>query len=114
MVVPLQYDSTTYVYSGRAWVKQNGAYHMIDKAGQQVGDAEWQNVFADFGWAELCRVNRNGLWGYVNAENEPVLDAVYEKATRFSDGLAAVKKDGAWYLIDESGVDVLSGENTQA
>ena len=71
-------------------------------------------MFADFGWAELCRVNRNGLWGYVNAENEPVLDAVYEKATRFSDGLAAVKKDGAWYLIDESGVDVLSGENTQA
>ena len=42
-----------------------------------------------------------------------VLDAVYEKATRFSDGAAAIKKNGLWYLIDESGVDICSGENTQ-
>ena len=38
---------------------------------------------------------------------------VYEKAMRFNDGLAAVQKNGTWYLIDERGVDILSGENTQ-
>ena len=58
-------------------------------------------------------MNRDGLWGYVNRENETALKPVYEKATRFDGGLAAVKKNGVWYLIDEKGVDVISGENTQ-
>ena len=112
-VAPLQYERCSYVYQGRAWVKQNGMYRMIDKTGAQVGSSEWRNVFSDFGWTNLTRVNSDILWGYVNMENETVLNPVYEKATRFSDGLAAVRKGGAWYLIDETGVDVLSGENTQ-
>ena len=113
VVIPLQYDSTAYVYNNRAWVKRDGAYQMIDKTGAKIGESQWRNVFSDFGWADLCRVNQDGLWGYVNADNVLVLDAVYEKATRFSDGAAAVKKNGRWYLIDESGVDICSGENTQ-
>ena len=112
-VVPLQYERGSYVYQGRAWVKLNGMYRMIDKTGAQVGSSEWRNVFSDFGWTNLTRVNSDSLWGYVNLENETVLNPVYEKATRFSDGLAAVRKGGAWYLIDETGVDVLSGANTQ-
>ncbi len=113
VVIPLQYDSTSYVYNGRMWVKQDGAYRMLDKTGAQIGSAQWQNVFSDFGWAELCRVTRDGRWGYVTRENETVIKPVYEKATRFDGGLAAVKKNGVWYLIDENGVDVVSGENTQ-
>ena len=56
------------------------------------------------GVAETIRTDENGA---------VALQPVYEKAMRFNDGLAAVQKNGTWYLIDERGVDILSGENTQ-
>ena len=114
VVIPLQYEVAGAFEQGRAWAKLDGEYRMIDKTGAEIGANRWDNVFSEFAFTDLCRVCRGGLWGYVNLNDEIVLNPVYEKATRFSDGLAAVKKDGVWYFIDEKGVDVLSGENTQA
>ena len=114
VVIPLQYEVAGAFEQGRAWAKLDGEYRMIDKTGAEIGANRWDNVFSEFAFTDLCRVCRGGLWGYVNLNDEIVLNPVYEKATRLSDGLAAVKKDGVWYFIDEKGADVLSGENTQA
>ena len=106
LVIPIQYDSTAYFYQNRAWVKRDGQYLMIDTTGAQVGANVWQNVFSDFMCSDLCRIFLDGKWGYVNLNNETVLNPVYEKATRFENGIAAVRQDGEWFLIDATGARI--------
>ena len=112
--LPFAYEVASGFVNGRAWVRQDGLYRLIDKSGSELSDEYWDNVFSEFNRAAYSRVMRNGLWGYADENGAVALQPVYEKATRFNDGLAAVRKDGTWYLIDEHGVDVLSGEDTQA
>ena len=113
-VLPFAYEVASRFVNGRAWVKQDGLYRLIDRSGNELSDEYWDNVFSEFNRAAYSRVMRNGLWGYADENGAVALQPVYEKATRFNDGLAAVQKDGTWYLIDEHGVDVLSGADTQA
>jgi len=72
----------------------------------------------DFGSMDIPKLFRKllipTLMGMVFSAAFVITDGIFVGKGIGSDGLAAVKKDGAWYLIDESGVDVLSGENTQA
>ena len=113
VVIPLQYENASHFRDGHAWVKRDGVYQMIDTQGNPIGDAVWDNVYSDFGKAGMCRVKRGEKWGYVNQENRLILDAVYDQATAFSDGIAAVQRNGIWYLIDTNGTDILTGEDTQ-
>lgn len=113
VVIPLQYERVTCFMDGRAWVERDGVYHMIDTQGNPIGDAVWDNVYSDFRKTEMCRVERGEKWGYVDRENRLVLDTVYDQATAFSDGIAAVQRNGIWYLIDTNGTDILTGEDTQ-
>lgn len=53
-----------------------------------------------------------GGGGYLNQYGEPVLDE-YEYASSFSEGVAAVKQDGRWRLINASGDPASSGEYDQ-
>ncbi len=41
-----------------------------------------------------------GKWGYVDVEGKPVIDALYQAASPFSEGLASVKKEGKWGYIN--------------
>jgi len=45
----------------------------------------------------------NGVYGYVDENLNLMLTFTYQNACDFSEGLAAVKKDGKWGYIDESG-----------
>lgn len=38
-------------------------------------------------------------WGYIDAEGQ-MLNEIYEEATAFSEGVAAIKKEGKWMLVD--------------
>ncbi|MDO4649121.1 MAG: WG repeat-containing protein [Eubacteriales bacterium] len=110
VVIPLEYENASAFHDGTAWVKKDGKYFRIDKNGNQVGDNTWDNVFSGTG---NTRVILDGKTGYANPENEVVLQPIYEDATAFTeDGLGAVKKNGRWYLIDQSGVDILDGTDT--
>ncbi|MDG0792797.1 WG repeat-containing protein [Cohnella ginsengisoli] len=48
-----------------------------------------------------------GVFGYLNAKGEWAIPAQYEEGYAFSDGLAAVVKDGAVQFIDKTGKTVL-------
>lgn len=64
---------------------------------------------------DLCKVNiggkydkgknrvTGGLWGYCSVDGKTVVEAVYESAYSFSEGLAAVNKNGKWGFINSSG-----------
>lgn len=51
----------------------------------------------------LLRVNQDGMWGYINLQDELVINPQYQYATDFVDGLAIVRKDGFYYYIDSIG-----------
>ena len=51
----------------------------------------------------LLRVKQMGYYGYMDRSFRMVIPAAYEDATAFSKGYAAVKEDGAWYIIDTGG-----------
>lgn len=53
---------------------------------------------------------RGGLWGYCDAAGEVAIEAIYEEATDFAEGLAAVRLNGVAQIIDEQGRAVTSGE----
>ncbi|MDO5323515.1 MAG: WG repeat-containing protein [Clostridia bacterium] len=113
-VIPCKYDSASTFQKDRAWVKQDGAYHLIDSRDNTVGTSTWSNVYIDFGGSDFSRVFQGDKIGYVNLDGEIALRPVYDKATRFCDGVACVLWNGTWYLIDERGVDLRNGTNTQA
>lgn len=46
-------------------------------------------------------------WGYLNEEEEVVIQPTYDAAGRFNDGEAIVKQNGKYFLIDSDGIKVL-------
>lgn len=114
LVIPCKYEGAGIFRKDRAWVKQDGAYHLIDSRDNTIGTSTWSNVYLDFGSSDLSRVIQDDRIGYVNLDGEVALRPVYDRATGFRDGVACVQRDGVWYLIDPSGVDLLNGTDTQA
>lgn len=51
----------------------------------------------------LFVVTVKGKAGFMNPEGKIVIEPVFEKAYHFTDGLAAVQKEGLWGFIDTSG-----------
>ena len=47
-------------------------------------------------------------WGYINKEGKIMIPAVLEEAKDFSEGLAAVKRDGKWGYINTKGLMSIS------
>lgn len=82
----------------RAFVKQNGAYILIDAKGNRIGDGTWQDVDA-FNSDMIAAVMNNGKWGFVDANGNVVADYTYAEAKSFAGGLAAVKVGDQWGYI---------------
>lgn len=61
----------------------------------------------------LAVATLNGKSGYIDRQNKVVLPFAYDKACNFSEGLAAVFKDGKWSFIDINGQQKasISGEH---
>jgi hypothetical protein len=51
-------------------------------------------------------------WGYINVEEEIVIEAKYDRAGRFNDGEAIVRVDEEMFLIDPEGEEVLDKRYT--
>ena len=46
---------------------------------------------------------KGGKWGYINESGEIAIEAVYDDAKRFSEGLAPIKIDNRWGFINKDG-----------
>jgi hypothetical protein len=62
------------------------------------------NLFKD----GLLAAQKDGLWGYINKENDVVIDFEYQWVSNFYDGEAIVLKNEVFDLIDTSGKSVLA------
>lgn len=61
-------------------------------------DYKKTGAYAD-GLIPVC--TENGTWRYLNCDTNSYLPDSYEQASNFSDGMAAVRKDGKWMLINK-------------
>lgn len=58
--------------------------------------------------------NKSGLWGFVDSNDDELIPPIYEVATPFSEGLAAVFLHGMWHYIDPTGKVVIKCERFQS
>ena len=59
----------------------------------------------------LIKVEKDNKYGYINSDGELVLDYIYDMAEDFYYKYGIVKKDEAYYLIDEKGNTKFEGNN---
>jgi hypothetical protein len=52
---------------------------------------------------DLIRIQQQGKTGYIDPEGKPVVPAVYDNGSDFSEGLAAVREGGYYGYIDAAG-----------
>jgi len=92
------------VFRGNKWklFKLNRQPTFYNTKGHEIVDNTYQKSgsFAD----GMCKVKRNGLWGYVDKAGYEIIDCQYELATDFENGKANVfTQNGDWIQIDGSG-----------
>lgn len=55
----------------------------------------------------LCRMKKNGRFGFINKEGQAVVDFKYKDAGNFSDGVAPVRQGNKWGYVDAEGNEVI-------
>jgi|GEM_PF-2292521 len=82
IIIPLEYDADRYSYfsEGLALVYTGGHYMNVSQ-----------------------RVMEGGKCGFIDKTGKIAIPLIYDNATAFSEGVAAVSKDGKQYLIDKNG-----------
>lgn len=108
MVPEVEISIANKFSEGLAAVKKekDGKYCYIDKTGKVVLDcSEYEDVnnFEN----GLARVSigkkENERYGFIDKTGKVVIDLIYENCEKFFNGLAKVKKDGEYELINENG-----------
>ncbi len=81
--------------------KRNAIPSNLSESGSHKG----KNANADYKVVEptLIPYRKGGKWGYVDTRKNLVIDAIFDEAYRFCEGLARVKIDGKWGFIDQKG-----------
>jgi hypothetical protein len=77
----------------------DGAYSLYNQKMERITQASWTNARFCSG-EEWIAVEANGKWGFVDAKGDMKIQAEYDDARSFSNGLAAVCKGGKWGFIN--------------
>ncbi len=111
-------DGTTF-YNGYAVVLDANGYGLIDTSGKLIGVDSYLDVARDESGI-ATRNNRvffrqGDSWVMVSMEGKPVGSDTYEEVKPFySEGYAAVKKDGKWGFVDADGKICISPQYEDA
>src|SRR5258708_38120351 len=87
------------------FLKTNGKYSLIDLENNEIKKREYDIL--DFFYNGYAKVFSDGRWNYID-ENENLLqlEHQYDNVMDFIDGLAAVKRNGLWWVINRNGVEI--------
>ena len=112
-------------YPNRIYFGDTPGRNILDAPVVIVGSNNWgavdikDSIIIDFDYAELKIGNTNFLaakshnkweWGFINEKNDTVLEFMYEDATAFINGVAAVKKEEKYGIINHLGETVVPFE----
>lgn len=101
ILVPPIYDYASPYFRKRAKVIKNNKCGLIDALGNV--DLIWDDCYS-YDSNGLCAVKKDNLWGYINKDNNIIIDLQFDDAKRFwRNDFAPVKMKGAWDFIDING-----------
>ena len=77
---------------------------LISTCGQIVTMDQIRSVLMNDGIPPKLTLGDNNLWGYVDKDDEWIIDPRYEQAKEFKNGKAMVLSKNYWVQINEFGV----------
>jgi len=89
-----------YVYDGIMIASVSGKYGMYDEKGKSKGSFTASDMDVYCG-GDVAFEGDGGKWGYVTTGGKVSVEAQYENAKSYSNGLAAVSIDDKWGFINE-------------
>ena len=105
LVIPCTWDNVNPFTAGVAKVKLGNSYFGINQKGETVISYK-ELMGCDNAWSfsdDLCRVQKDGLQGYIDRKGNLVIPCEWMDATEFIDGIDCVKKGALWGAIDQTG-----------
>jgi hypothetical protein len=94
------FDALAPTSEGRGRARRGAAWHVIDLDGNVLSDG-FDEIRRFRGG--MARVLRGGRTGYVGLDGRLIGDAWFDEGARYGDGLAPVRIDRAWYVLDRGG-----------
>ncbi len=96
----------SYLKNGIMFAKIDGKYKMYDKDGKRINTFECDDVdvITDDG---IIAFKKNDKWGFVDSTGKVIVEAKFDNAKSFSNGLAAVCQDEKWGFVDKTGSVVI-------
>lgn len=90
-----------------AFAKNGDKYILIDPQCNQVGTQAWDDVDA-FNGDLYAAVKVGTKWGYVDFTGKEVVPCQYTNAKSFSNGFAAIERNGKWgYIVKDTFEEVI-------
>ena len=87
------------------WIREDGKYGYIDKAGKVVIAPQYENTM---GFSEgLAATKKDGKYGYIDTKGKWVIKPQFDFTYKFSDGLAMVRIGKQYAWIDKTGKTVI-------
>lgn len=99
----LRDEFNTCINNGVIFVQRDGKYYMVDGNGLRITETGFDDA-RPFAGSDPAAVCVSGLWGFVDAQGNMVIEPQYEAAKSFNIGLGAVCQDGLWGYINTSNV----------
>lgn len=95
-----KFDGLAPTSEGRGRAKLGSVWHVIDLEGNLLSEG-FDEVRRFYGG--MARVVRDGRIGYVDRDGQLIGNAWFDEGARYGDGLAPVRLDRAWYVLDRRG-----------
>lgn len=93
-------DGLAPTSEGRGRAKRGDVWHVIDLEGNVLSEG-FDEIRRFYGG--MARVVRDGRIGYVDRDGQLIGKAWFDEGARYGDGLAPVRLDRAWYVLDSRG-----------
>lgn len=100
MVIPAEYDSLSYYVNGAAAAQKEGECYFVDFYGNKSGVTSRSVDSLSLLSNGFCAISVGERYDYADSSLEVPEELRFEEATAFAEGVAAVKADGKWGLID--------------
>jgi hypothetical protein len=117
VVIPARFEEASRFAGGVAWVREGGKWGLIDRNGEFLIRPRYESMTGPLDFSEgVCPIHLAGDWvsdenparfGYIDATGATVIPPMFERADRFSEGIASIVKGGKVGFIDRAGKAVI-------
>ena len=102
-----EYEDVSSFYGGRALVKENGVWTLIDRDGNRIGSAAFDDVklfeSGEFMYGGKFIASENGSFGIYDSDGNRLAGLAGEDADVYHGGYIAFCENGKWGFADENG-----------